>query len=130
MKKFGEIDNQLYLLGDFVYLSGLDLLKIFKRSIIDPNFFYKRKFNKSINSKRVAIVHTFGALKNRWKILKNFNIEIIMATTVTVAYCIFHNFCEIYSKRISLPKDVDRHHNHFIRVCIGAMRLPSKVTNE
>ena len=47
-----------------------------------------------------------------------------MATTVTFACCILHNFCEIYSKRVPLPEDVAQHPNLFVGVRRSVMRLP------
>ena len=45
------------------------------------------------------------------------------AATVTLAYCILHNFCEIYGERIPLPKNVAQCHDPFVGVRRGAMRL-------
>ena len=69
------------------------------------------------------IENAFGALKNRWRILKNFNMEVNKAATVTLACCVLHNFCEIYSERVPLPKDVDQLPDQFVKVRRGAMRL-------
>ena len=66
----------------------------------------KKKFGESVNSGRVVIEHAFRALKSRWRILKHFNMSMDKVATVTLAYCVLHNFCEIYGERVSLPKDV------------------------
>ena len=50
--------------------------------------------------------------------------EINKAATVTLAYCVLHNFCEIYSKRVPLLEDMDQRRDQFVRVRRGAMRLP------
>ena len=51
--------------------------------------------------------------------------EVNKAATVTLACCVLHNFCEIYSKRIPLLEDVDQHPDQFVGVRRGAMRLPA-----
>jgi hypothetical protein len=73
-------------------------------------------FDKSVNSGRVVIEHAFGALKNRWRILKNFNMSMDKAATVTFACCILHNFCEIYGERVSLHEDVAHRPDPFVGV--------------
>ena len=75
-----------------------------------------------MNSGRVVIEHAFGALKSRWRILKHF-ISMDKAATVTLTYCVFHNFCEIYKERVPLPTDVAQCHDPFVGVRRGAMRL-------
>ena len=50
--------------------------------------------------------------------------EVNKAAIVTLAYCVLHNFCEIYSERVPLPEDVDQHRDQFVGVRRGAMRLP------
>ena len=71
------------------------------------------------------IEHAFGALKNQWRILKNFNMEVNKVAIVTLAYCILHNFCETYSEQVPLQEDVDQPHDQFVGVLRGAMGLPS-----
>jgi len=77
-----------------------------------------------VNSGRVVIEHAFGALKNRWRILKHFNMSMDKAATVTLACCVLHNFCEIYGERVPLPEDVAQRPDPFVGVRRGAMRLP------
>ena len=113
------------MLGDFAYPNCPYLLKNFKPSITDSNFGNKRRFDECVNAGRVVIENAFRALKNQWRILKNFNMEVNKATTVTLACCVLHNFCEIYSERVPLPEDVDQHPDQFVGVCRGAMRLPA-----
>ena len=63
-------------------------------------------FDSSISSDRVVIEQAFGALKNRWHILKGFNMSIDKAALVTLAYCVLHNYCEINRHRVPIPADV------------------------
>ena len=104
--EIGGIEVRPYLLGDSAYPRCPYLLKNFKPSITNLNFGEKRRFDECVNVGRVVIENAFGALKNRWKILKNFNVEINKAATVTLVCCVLHNFCEIYSERVPLPEDV------------------------
>ena len=76
-----------------------------------------------MNSGRVVIEHAFAALKNRWRILKHFNMNMDRAATVTLACCVLHNFCEIYAERVPLPEDVAQRPDPFVGVRRGAMRL-------
>ena len=105
--EIGRIEVRLYLLGDSAYPSCPYMLKNFKSSITNPNFSDKRRFDECVNVERVVIENAFEALKNRWRILKNFNMDINKAAIVTLACCVLHNFCEIYAEQVSLPKDVD-----------------------
>lgn len=84
------------------------------------NFF----FDESVNSGRVVVEHAFEALKNRWRILKNFHMNMNMVATITLAYCILHNFCEINSEWVPLPKNLVQHPDPFVGVRRGNMRLP------
>ena len=100
------IEVRPYYLGDSAYPSCSYLLKDFKLSITDPNFDDKRRFDEFVNARRVVIENAFGALKNRRRILKNFNIEVNKAAIVTLACCVLYNFCEIYFERVPLLEDV------------------------
>ena len=51
--------------------------------------------------------------------------EVNKAAIVTLACCVLHNFYEIYSKQVPLPKDVDQRPDQFVGVRRGAMRLPA-----
>ena len=42
---------------------------------------------------------------------------------MTLACCVFHNFCDIYSERVPLPEDVVQRPNSFVKTCRGAMKL-------
>lgn len=62
-------------------------------------------------------------LKYQWTILRHFNINMDCATTLTLAYCVFHIFCEIYAEQVSLPKDVYQSPYFFIGIHKDAMKL-------
>jgi hypothetical protein len=117
------VEVRPYLLGDSAYPSRPYLLKFFKASTTDLRFNDKIIFDESVNSGRVIIEHVFGALKNRWRILKNFNMSMDRAATVTFACCVLHNFCEIYGERVPLPENVAQRADPFVGVHRGGMRL-------
>jgi hypothetical protein len=120
----GGVEVRPYLLGDSAYPSRPYLLKIFKASTTDLRYNDKKRFDESVNSGRVIIEHAFGALKNRWQILKNFNMSMDRAATVTLTCCVLHNFCEIYGERVPLPENVAQRADPFVGVRRGGMRLP------
>jgi hypothetical protein len=72
----------------------------------------------------VVIEQVFGALNNRWRILKNLSMAVDMAATITLACCVLHNYCEIFSKRVPLPEDLDQRADH----CIGIRKGPLRVS--
>jgi len=53
----------------------------------------KQRYDFNMNSKRVGIKNAFGSLKNRWHILKNFNLKVDRVAIVIVACCVLHNYC-------------------------------------
>ena len=83
----------------------------------------KKTFDDSVNLDRVVIEHAFGALKNRWRILKYFSMNMDKVATVTLTCCVLHNFCKIYAKRVPLLEDVAQRPDLFVGVRRGAMRL-------
>jgi hypothetical protein len=122
--EIGDVEVWPYLLGDSAYLGSRPyLLKNFKANVTDPRFNNKKMFDESVNSGRIMNEHAFGALTNRWRILKNFNMNMDRAVTVTFACCVLHNFCEIYNERVPLPKDVVQRADFFVGVRRDAMRL-------
>ena len=81
------------------------------------------------------IEQVFGALKNRWTILKNLNMGVYRVATITLACCVPHNYCEIFSERVPLPINFDQCADHFVGVPRGPLRVPgdgraSKVAEE
>ena len=121
--KIGEVEVCPYLLQDLSYPSGPYLLKNFKTSVTNPRFHDNKIFDKSVDSGRVVIEHAFWTLKNQWRILKNFNMNMDRTATVTLECCVFHNFCEIASKWSPLPENVAQRPDPFVGVRRGAMRL-------
>ena len=83
-----------YLIGDAAYPIRTYLIKNWKA----PNDMDKRRFDNSMNSGRIVIEQAFGTLKNRWRILKNFNSRVDRAARITVACCWLHNYCEMLNQ--------------------------------
>jgi hypothetical protein len=71
------------------------------RDVADVYYEDKKRFDMSMNRRRVVIEHAFAALKGRWKILTNFLDEVDKAAAKTLACCVLHNFCEL--RRLPLP---------------------------
>jgi hypothetical protein len=76
----------------------------------------KIRFDESLNYGRVVIEQVFGALKNRWRILKILNMGVDRVATITLACCVLHNYYEIFSERIPLPDNVDQRADQFVGV--------------
>ncbi len=53
----------------------------------------KHRYDSSMNLGRVIIENAFGSLKNRWRILRHFNLKVDKAAKVIVACCVLHNYC-------------------------------------
>ena len=53
---------------------------------------------------KVVIGHAFGALKNRWRILKSFGGKVDKCATMTIACCILHNYCELHGEKLPIPE--------------------------
>lgn len=41
--------------------------------------------------------NVLGFLKNRWRILKIFNSNVNKVIVVVIIYCVFHNYCEMWT---------------------------------
>ena len=84
------------------------------------------RFDSSVNSGRVVIEQAFGALKNRWRILKGFNMSVDKAAVVTLACYVLHNYCEITKQRILVSANVRLQRDPYVGFHIGRMQLPRK----
>jgi hypothetical protein len=49
-----------------------------------------------MGSAKVIIENVFGSLKNRWRILKIFNLNVNKVVIVIIACCVLHNYCEMW----------------------------------
>jgi hypothetical protein len=78
----------LYLLVDATYPLHTCLMKRFNdRCDLD-----KVQFDNLMNG-HVFIANVFGSLKNWWCILKNFDCMVDKGGKISMACCVFHNFC-------------------------------------
>ena len=82
------------------------------------------RFDSSVNSGKVVIEQAFGALKNRSRIIKVFNMSVDKAALVTLACCVLHNYCEINRQRVPISADVRLQRDPYVRFHIGRMQLP------
>ena len=82
------------------------------------------RFDSSVNSGRVVIEQAFGSLKNRWRILKGFNMSVDKAALVTLTCCVLHNYCEIHRQRVPLPAHVRLQRDPYVGFHVGRMQLP------
>ena len=55
----------------------------------------KRAFDKQLSKGRVKVENAFGLLKNRWRILRDLNVDLPIAPTVVGACCVLHNFVQM-----------------------------------
>lgn len=60
-------------------------------ALANPAMVDHKRFDSSMNSGRIVIEQAFGSLKNRWRILKAFNMSIDKAGLVTLACCVLHS---------------------------------------
>lgn len=102
--QLGGQEVKPYLLEDSTYSIRSNLLKNFKPDNLI--FRYKIWFDSTMNPDRVVIEIAFAALKNRWRILKAFNMAVDKCAMGTLACCVLHNFCKFHKERIPLPRDV------------------------
>jgi hypothetical protein len=58
-----------------------------------------------MGSAKVIIENVFGSLKNRWRILKNFNFNVNKALIVVIACCVLQSYCEMW--KIPKPNHVN-----------------------
>ena len=78
-------------------------------------------FDSVVNRGRVVIEQAFGGLKNRWRILKAFNMSVEKAATVTLACCILHNYCELKRQRVHVSANVRLQYDPHVGFHVGRM---------
>ena len=96
----------------------MSLVLLFKLCCDSP------RFDSSVNSGRVVIEQAFGALKNRWRILKGFNMSVEKAALVTLACCVLHNYCEVHRHRVHVLADERLQQDLHVGFHVGRMQLP------
>ena len=45
------------------------------------------------------------------------------ATTVTLACCVLHNYCELYRQRVPIPTDIRLQYNPYVGFHVGRMHF-------
>ena len=105
-----------YSIVDSVYPIRPYLMKNWKA----PNDVEKKRFDSAMNFGRVAIENAFGALKNRWRILKLFNSRVDRAVWVTVACC--YNYCELRNEAEPYVANTPLHRDPLVG--FGNAKLP------
>jgi len=78
------------IIGDAIYPILSYLQKNSKTyNVIDMG---KCRYDFSMNSRRAIIENAFGSLKNKWCILRHFNLKVDRVSRVVVACCVLHNY--------------------------------------
>jgi hypothetical protein len=72
----------------------------------------------------VVIEQDFGTLKNRWCILKAFNMSVKKTTLVTLVCCVLHNYCEIHNQRVPITAEVRLRRDPHVGFHVEMMQLP------
>ena len=112
-----------YLIEDSTYPNRPYLLKNYKPT--NPAFHDQKRFDAFINTGRVVIEHAFGALKNRWRILKSFGGNDDKCATLTIVCCVLYNYCELHGERLPVPEILGQAADPFAGRRRGAQHLPN-----
>jgi hypothetical protein len=81
-------------------------------------------FDSFVNRGRVVIEQAFDSLKNRWCILKAFNMSIKKIALVTLACCVLHNYCVIHNQHVLIHVDVKLRRDLHVGFHVRRMQLP------
>jgi hypothetical protein len=73
-----------------------------------------------------VIEQAFGGLKNRWRILKGFNISINKVALVALACCVLHNYYEINRQCVPVLEDGKLQHDSYVGFHVGRKQLPGE----
>ncbi|MCO5563285.1 hypothetical protein L7F22_016923 [Adiantum nelumboides] len=74
-------------------------------------------FNRHLSNGRVQVKHVFGMLKNRWRILRDINIDLERVPKYIVACCVLHNILAESMEGELQENDFDLHLNLRNVVC-------------
>lgn len=91
-----------YLLADSAYKATTFLVKSY-RVKAGLHVREKQAFDRQLSKGRVKVENAFGLLKNRWRILRDINVDLRLAPTVVGACCALHNFVQLRGE--SEPQD-------------------------
>lgn len=83
-----------YLLADSAYKATTFLVKPF-RIKAGLHLQEKHAFDRQLSKGRVKVENAFGLLKNRWRILRELNVDLPFAPTVVGACCALHNYVQL-----------------------------------
>ena len=97
-------------------------LKTYKPA--NPAVVDKMRFDSVVYGGKMVIEQAFGSLKNRWHILKAFNMLVEKTAIVTLACCILYNYCEIQHERVHVPADCRLQNDPYVGFHPSRMRLP------
>ncbi|MCO5578927.1 hypothetical protein L7F22_032777 [Adiantum nelumboides] len=120
-----------YLLADSGYGACRHLIKPYAGH--HPPSGNWRSFNCHLSKGRVRIEHVFGMLKNRWRILRDINVDLPKVPQYIVACCVLHNICCMDSGGEDLgDDDIDPHPNtnNNIHNVTGAERLQGQALKD
>ncbi|MCO5611410.1 hypothetical protein L7F22_065663 [Adiantum nelumboides] len=98
-----------YIVGDSAYKPTSFLLKAYK-SKGGQDLSQKNVFDRHIAKGRVKVENAFGVLKNRWRILRDLNVNLPLAPLVISACCVLHNFVQLKGEPEPLEQ-IDPHPN-------------------
>jgi hypothetical protein len=77
-----------------------------------------------MNKGHVLIDNAFGTLKNRWRILKTFNVRVNQAPMITLACCTLHIFCQLQGMLELVVHDVQTRRDPFVSFASMHISVP------